>query len=182
MGLFDIFLIAVGLSMDAAAVSAVNALSYEGLTKNKKVQMAVAFGVFQGLMPILGYILGALFAGIINQYAGVLTFVVLGVIGSAMIKEGFSVNSEEKLEKDITIKMILTQAVVTSIDAFAVGVSFSAQGTNILIASAVIAVTTTICCIIAIKLGKKFGSMLGNKAQQFGGAVLLLIAIKALFN
>ena len=182
MGLLDIFLIAIGLSMDAAAVSAVNALSYEGLTKNKKVQMAVVFGAFQGFMPVLGYLLGGLFAESINQYAGVLTFVVLGVIGVAMIKDGFSVNDEEKQEKNITTKMILIQAVVTSIDAFAVGVSFSVQGTNIIIASSVIAVTTALCCLVAIKLGKKFGSALGNKAQQFGGAVLLLIAIKALFN
>ena len=125
MGLFDILLIGVGLSMDAAAVTIANVLGDAGIPRRKVFAMAGAFGLFQGLMPVFGFFAGSLFADFISRYAGFVTLIVLGVIGISMIKESFSHKEESEAPKALTPKILLVQAIATSIDAFAVGVSFA---------------------------------------------------------
>lgn len=193
MSLFEIILIGIGLSMDAVAVSMTNGMVYKGSSKGKTYSMPIFFGVFQGLMPLIGYFAGGLFADVISQYACFLVFAILGFIGGKMIKDGLehiqeekeaneqNVEVEEKEEvKTLTYKMLFIQAIATSIDAFAVGIGFSVAQVNILPAVAIIGITTAICSLVAIFIGKKFGDMLGSKSEILGGTILVLIAIKAL--
>lgn len=195
MSLFEIILIGIGLSMDAVAVSMTNGMVYKGSSKGKTYSMPIFFGAFQGLMPLIGYFAGGLFADVISQYACFLVFAILGFIGGKMIKDGLehikeekeaneqNVEVEEKEEevKTLTYKMLFVQAIATSIDAFAVGIGFSVAQVNILPAVAIIGITTAICSLAAIFIGKKFGDMLGSKSEILGGTILVLIAIKALF-
>lgn len=181
MSIFDIVLIGIGLSMDAAAVSIANVLSRPCTDGKKQLQMAATFGFFQGVMPVLGFFAGSLFSDFISRYAGIITLLVLGVIGGSMIKEGLGRTEETADCKPLTLSLLLVQALATSIDAFAVGVSFCAQGANIFFAAPIIAVTTFLCSLAAVVLGKKFGPLLGTRAELFGGGILLLIGIKALF-
>ena len=138
----------------------------------------------KGLMPALGYFAGSLFAGSIEKYAGYATLLILGIIGFNMIREGLATPPQEALDcsldkRTLSLRTLLGQAVATSIDAFAVGVSFSLQGANIFAASPVIAVTTFVCSLVALLLGQQFGRLLGSRAEVFGGVILLLIAAKA---
>lgn len=180
MGLGEIILIGLSLSMDAFAVSVSSSMAYPGLSRIKKLSMPAAFGLFQGIMPILGYYLGTFFAAFINKYAGLVAFIILALIGANMIKEGIT-GDEESSGGEFTIKVLLMQAVATSIDAFAVGVSFAATGAAIWSSSAIIAATTFICSLIAVAAGAKIGEKAGNKAVIAGGAVLIAIGVKSLF-
>lgn len=180
MGILEIIMIGIGLSMDAAAVSISNGIAYPCLDKKFKLLMPTFFGLFQGLMPLLGYFAGGLFADIIQKYAGIVTFVILGFIGGKMIVDGIKCEECECCG-NFTLGLLFSQAIATSIDAFAVGVSFVAESVNIFFASPVIAVTTFIFSILAMIIGKKVGDILGSKAQIFGGIVLAFIGIKALF-
>lgn len=180
MGLFDILLIGVGLSMDAAAVTIANVLGDAGISRRKIFAMAGAFGIFQGLMPLFGFFAGSLFADFISRYAGLVTLVVLGFIGISMIRESLSHGEEDEAPKLLTPKL-LVQAVATSIDAFAVGVSFCAAGADIFTAAPIIAATTFFFSLLAAKLAKRFGHLLGERAEAFGGVILVLIGIKAMF-
>lgn len=184
MNFGDILLIGLGLSMDAVAVSISDALAYPCMPRHRKLAIPIAFGVFQGLMPALGYFAGSLFAGAIEKYAGYATLLILGIIGFNMIREGLATPTQEALDcsldkRTLSLRTLLGQAVATSIDAFAVGVSFSLQGANIFAASPVIAVTTFICSFVALLLGQRFGRLLGSRAEVLGGVILLLIAAKA---
>lgn len=180
MSFIEIILIGIALSMDAFAVSVAASMSYNDLTKAKKLSMPVAFGLFQGIMPILGYYLGSLFSSFIEKYAGVISLVILGVIGINMIRESFAPEAERE-HKTLTIRVLLIQAVATSIDAFAVGVSFAAHGAKIYISSLIIAVTTFLLSLAAVALGEKAGKKLGGRAEIIGGIILIIIGVKALF-
>lgn len=179
MNILEIILIGVGLSMDAVAVSMTNGMVYKNLTRGKEIAMPALFGVFQGLMPLLGYFAGSLFTVFISKYSGITTLIILGLIGGKMIKDSFQ-HEDMKNNMRLTYKVLLFQAVATSIDAFAVGVSFCATGANIQLAAPIIAVTTLICSMLAILIGKQFGNMLGSKAQMLGGIILILIGIKSI--
>lgn len=181
MSLVDILLIGVGLSMDAAAVSIANGLTYRSLTPGQKLSMPLAFGLFQALMPILGFWAGSLFARFISRYAGITAFVILGIIGGKMVKDSFEREEDTCHVKGFTPGVLLAQAVATSIDAFAVGVSFCAASVNIWLAAAVIGAVTFCCSLLAQLLGKLFGTRLGSRAQLLGGVILILIGIKNLF-
>ena len=180
MSIFDIVSIGIGLSMDAAAVAIANVLGRPGMGRKKQLQMAALFGLFQGLMPVLGFFAGSLFSSFISRYAGIVTLLVLGVIGGAMIKEGLC-GGEKADCAPLTFRLLLMQAVATSIDAFAVGVTFCAEGANIFFAAPIIALTTLLCSGAAAALGKKCGPLLGGRAQLLGGVILILIGVKALF-
>ena len=182
IGFWDILLIGAGLSMDAAAVSVSNALAYPCMGRGRRLAIPAAFGLFQGLMPVLGFFAGSLFADLISRYAGIVTLVILAGIGLNMIREGLDRDPEQPCgEKELTCWALLAQAVATSIDAFAVGVSFCAGGANIFFAAPVIAVTTFCCSALALAAGSRFGAALGHRAEVLGGAVLILIGIKAMF-
>ncbi|MBE6114456.1 MAG: manganese efflux pump [Erysipelotrichaceae bacterium] len=184
MGTLEIIMLGIGLSMDAVAVTITNVLGYKCLSKKQKLSMPIAFGLFQGLMPMIGYYAGSLFSEFISRYAGLVTLLVLGYIGGNMIKESFEKDECECCgERDTryTFKVLFFQAVATSIDAFAVGVSFAALRVNVLFASTIIAISTAFLCFIALYVGKKFGEVLGERAQLLGGMILVLIGIKAMF-
>ena len=128
MNLTDIIMIGIGLSMDAVAVSLTNGMVYR-MGQDKKFMMPVFFGVFQGLMPLLGYFTGGLFAKWLEQYSGLIIFLILGFLGAKMIKEGLSHEQAEKKEPSVmTYGVLFVQAIATSIDAFAVGIVFCAKG------------------------------------------------------
>lgn len=192
MGIAEILLLGLALSMDAFAVTISNSFVYQHESRARMMLMPIFFGVFQGLMPLLGYFLGTLAADLIERFAGIVTLVILGFIGGNMIFEGVkslrgSDTDEHEDEasgpvaKRLTVVTVFMQAIATSIDAFAVGVSLLASGANIAVASPIIALTTFACCVVALFVGKRFGNLLGDRAQVVGGVVLVCIGIKALF-
>ena len=181
MTFIELLLVALGLSMDAAAVSLTNGVAYCPLSPDKKLAIPLFFGLFQGLMPLLGYFAGSFFASFMDQYAGIICFLILGTIGGKMIYEGFSQDDTEQNGENLTYKLLLFQAIATSIDAFAVGVGFCAMDVSPLPAVSMIAVITGACSMLALLLGRSFGCILGNKGEIFGGSILLLIGIKSLF-
>ena len=180
MSTIEVIMIGLGLSMDAVAVSMTNGMVYKDATKSKIVAMPLFFGFFQGFMPLLGYYTGGIFSEILNKYAGILILIILGFIGINMLKEGFFPDKEKEDSTTIlTYKLIFFQAIATSIDAFAVGIGFSAMNISILPAVCIICITTFLCSFLAIFIGKKFGDLLGKKAEILGGIILIIIATKA---
>ena len=196
MSIIEIVILGVALAMDAFAVTVSNVFCYRGASRARLLMLPVAFGIFQGLMPLLGFFLGGLVGNIIEQYAGIVTLVILGLIGGNMIKEGISDLREARAAREaggdvcdlapdaaaLALKVVLVQAVATSIDAFAVGVSLRAASVNIAEAAIIITLTTFLCCVVALAIGKRFGSMLGERAEIVGGVVLVIIGVKALFS
>ena len=180
MTLTEIFLIGVALSMDAFAVCLSSAMVYTNMTPGHKLSMPVAFGLFQGMMPVAGFYLGSLFSDIINKWSGPIALVILGFIGVNMIREGLS-KDEDVTQKELTFKVLIFQAIATSIDAFAVGVSFAASSAPIFKAAPIIALTTFVLSLISIGIGTKLGEKLGDRAEIIGGIILIIIGIKSMF-
>lgn len=178
--LLEIILIGIALSMDAFAVTLSSSMVYPNLKKTKRLLMPIFFGIFQGIMPIFGYFLGTLFSSFIEKYSGIVAFIILAVIGANMIKEGFSKDDTE--EKTFSVGLLLIQSIATSIDAFAVGVSFAAMGTNVFLSSGIIACSTFLITLAALPLGKLVGEKLGDKSVIIGGIILIAIGIKSLFK
>lgn len=181
MGVLEIILIGISLSADAFSVTIANVFATSQLSTARKLSMPVAFGLFQGIMPLLGYFLGALAANLIETYAGVVTLIILGIIGGKMIWDGCQGDGEKSHDGILTMRLLLLQAVATSIDAFAVGVSFAVEAVNIWFASALIACCTFLCCLLALFIGRKLGDLIGCYAQIVGGVILVLIGLKAMF-
>lgn len=180
MTISEILLIGIALSMDAFAVCLSSSMVYPNLKMKRKMLMPLAFGIFQGAMPIGGFYLGNLFADFINKFSGPITLIILGTIGLNMIREGISPEKADE-ERTLTFKTLIFQAFATSIDAFAVGVSFAASSAPIFFAAPIIAATTFVLSIIALLIGKKLGEHLGDKSEIAGGIILIIIGIKALF-
>lgn len=180
MGVLEIILIGIALSMDAAAVSMSNAMVHRG-KRRRLVEMAFWFGFFQGLMPLLGYFLGNAFHDVLSMFGDIIVAVIFAFIGVKMIMEACHEGDESCPIKELTHKLLLIQAVATSIDAFAVGVGFSAQQVNIWFAVAVIAVTTFLLSLAAVYIGRIFGDMLGCKAEILGGVILIILGLKSFF-
>ncbi len=178
----EVLLIGVGLSMDAAAVSMTDGMVYRQMGKQKIALIPLFFGLFQALMPLLGYYIGGLFSGFICKYSGIVIFLILGIIGAKMIKDAFShTDDEHVLKKQLTYSVLVVQAIATSIDAFAIGVGFAVSGmTDIILSVILIGITTFIISMASVFIGRKFGDMLGSKAEILGGIILILIGIKAI--
>lgn len=180
MSILDLFILAVGLSMDAFAVSVCKGLS---LGKIKPKHMCIAgawFGGFQALMPFIGYFLGSFFAEMIEKYDHWVAFVLLAIIGGNMIKESFG--KDEKVDSSMDVKSMLLLAIATSIDALAVGVTFAFLQVQIVTAVSFIGVITFIFSAVGVKIGSLFGTKYKSKAELFGGIVLVLIGIKILLE
>lgn len=178
MGAWELFVLAVGLSMDAFAVSICKGLS---LGKIKVKHMCIAgiwFGGFQALMPLIGYFLGRLFADMITKYDHWIAFILLLFIGGNMIKE--AVGDEEHVDASMDVKGMFILAVATSIDALAVGVTFAFLKVAIVPAVSFIGIVTFVCSAAGVKIGSIFGTKYSKKAELFGGVVLILIGIKIL--
>lgn len=187
MQLWEIFMIAVALSMDAFAVSVCKGLSVEK-AKWKHMMIAGAyFGGFQGLMPLIGYFLGTSFRSLIERVDHWIAFGLLALIGINMIRESFGPDEEctdctECTGNSFGVKPMLPLAVATSIDALTVGITFAIQDVNILVAVISIAITTFVLSAIGVKLGKGFGERYKSKAEFAGGLVLILMGIKILLE
>jgi putative Mn2+ efflux pump MntP len=180
MSIVELFILAVGLSMDAFAVSICKGLSL-GRIRAKHMCIAGAwFGGFQALMPLIGYFLGSLFANMITKYDHWIAFVLLLFIGGNMVRE--ACGQEETLDNSMTVKSMFLLAVATSIDALAVGVTFAFLDVSILPAVLCIGVTTFVFSAAGVKIGSIFGTKYHAKAELFGGIVLILIGLKILLE
>ena len=180
MGLVDLFVIAVGLSMDAFAVAICKGLSVKKVSVKHGLIVGLYFGGFQAGMPLLGYLLGSSFAKYIEAFDHWVAFVLLGIIGINMIRE--SREKEETLDASFGLKAMLPMAVATSIDALAVGISFAFMRVQIGWAVLFIGVTTFTLSAIGVKLGNLFGAKYKSKAELFGGIVLILLGTKILLE
>ncbi|MDR0666760.1 MAG: manganese efflux pump MntP family protein [Campylobacteraceae bacterium] len=178
MGLFEIILLAIGLAMDAFAVSVVLGLSAK---KAKDVIVPSAyFGFFQTLMPIIGYFAGVYFAGQIQNSDHWIAFILLGLIGAKMIKDGFSKENEKNAACSHAKMLIL--AVATSVDALVVGITFAFFEVDIYKAALIIGVITFFISMSGVMIGNRFGVKFKSKAEFIGGAVLIAIGIKILIE
>lgn len=179
MSYFEIFMIGVGLSMDAFAVCASNGLVYKNVNRRWSLAMALCFGIFQALMPTAGYFLGSAFEKYITAFDHILALVLLGFIGVKMLIDGIRDKDDGASGLKMTFGILLLQGIATSIDALAVGISFAAMSdVSILPAASLIGCTTFCLCIVALVIGKRFGRLLGAKAQIVGGVILVAIGLK----
>lgn len=181
MNNLEIFLIGVGLAMDAFAVAVCKGLSMKQIKMNKSIIVGGYFGIFQGLMPIIGYILGVSFQEIITKVDHWISFILLAVIGINMIKDSFS-KETENLNDRTNFKTMLPLSIATSIDALAIGITFAFLKVNIIIAALIITITTFLISIIGVIIGNKVGNKLEKKAETFGGIILVLIGLKILLE
>ena len=196
MGLLEILMLGVALATDAFSVTISNTFAFDDHRFSRLMRMPLFFGLFQFGMPLAGYFVGGIAAELIEKYAGMVSLVILGFIGSNMLYSGYKALKEDASEEDeeeaqqgaqqgattLSYGKLLFQAVATAIDAFAVGVSFRAHSVDILVASALFGIITAILCTIALFIGKKLGSLLGDRAEMVGGIVLILIGLKAFFG
>lgn len=183
MSFWEIVLLGVGLSMDAIAVSVSDRLVYRNISRAKLIAIPIFFGVFQAVMPAIGFFAGSIFTSFIEQVSGVLVFLILGAIGGKMIWDGFHPECIETGSGAVlTYRTLSMQAIATSIDALAVGVGFAAMQVSVLTSCVAIGVTTTVLCGAAVFFGSKLRSIIGSRAHLFGGIILLLIGTKALIS
>ncbi len=169
----------VGLAMDACAVSMANGLKEPKMKIVKVLIIALMFGLFQGAMPFIGYLVGS---AVLTKIAWIIPWValiVLGFLGSKMLYDGFKHNDEEVDDKPLTLKVLFIQAVATSIDALSVGFTISNyKMIEAIICVLIIAFMTFFICVGGVYIGKKFGTKLGNKAEIIGGAILIIIGLE----
>ena len=181
MGLIELFLIAVGLSMDAFAVSVCKGLAMPKCTFKKAAIVGLWFGGFQALMPAIGYILGAQFQEAIASIDHWIAFVLLALIGGNMIHEALD-NDEEEADASLDVKTMFLLAVATSIDALAIGITFAFLKVNIIPAVCFIGSVTFIISFAGVKIGNVFGVRYKNKAEIVGGVILILLGLKILLE
>ena len=181
MGLIELFLIAVGLSMDAFAVSVCKGLAMPKCTFKKAAIVGLWFGGFQALMPAIGYILGAQFQEASASIDHWIAFVLLALIGGNMIHEALD-NDEEEADASLDVKTMFLLAVATSIDALAIGITFAFLKVNIIPAVCFIGIVTFIISFAGVKIGNVFGARYKNKAEIVGGVILILLGLKILLE
>ena len=178
MGLWELFIIAVGLSMDAFAVSICKGLSVKKVQVKHYLIVGLYFGGFQAAMPLLGYILGSRFQNLVSNIDHWIAFALLVLIGANMIKE--SREQSEALDNSFTVKTMIALAVATSIDALAVGITFAFLQVQIVPAVCFIGITTFVLSAVGLKIGNVFGTKYKSKAELAGGLVLVVMGIKIL--
>ena len=181
MGIIELISVSIGLSMDAFAVSICKGLSLKKMSWKKAVIVGIYFGFFQGIMPLMGYLLGISFKKQISNIDHWVAFVLLGVIGINMIKEALSSDSETTNDS-IKFKDMFVLAIATSIDALAIGITFAFLNVNIWLAIVLIGIITFILSIVGVKIGNIFGDKFEKKAEIFGGIILILLGIKILLE
>lgn len=191
MGLLEILTLGVALATDAFSVTISNTFAFDDHRFSRLMRMPLFFGFFQFGMPLAGYFVGGIAAELIEQYAGIVSLVILGFIGSNMLYSGYKALKEDTSEEEeesqqdattLSYGKLVFQAFATAIDAFAVGVSFRAHSIDILVVSLLFGIITAILCTIALFIGKKLGSLLGDRAEMVGGVVLILIGLRAFFR
>ena len=177
MNLLELFIIAVGLSMDAFAVSICKGLSLQKLYFKNALTVGLYFGIFQGGMPLIGYILGVQFQDKITAFDHWIAFVLLGIIGLKMIKEALEKEPEHEIASDevsdeLCFKNMTILAIATSIDALAVGVTFAFLNVDIIPAVSFIGIVTLVLSMVGVKIGNIFGTKYKSKAELAGGIYL----------
>jgi len=183
MDIFSLLLIGLGLSMDAVAVSISNSMCFTNINRKNVILTSFLFGFFQALMPIIGFFAGQVFSGAIEAVDHWIALVLLAFIGGKMIVDAIHEINHPEDDKSICgrpidLKIVFMQAIATSIDALAVGITLAIMRVNILYAAFIIGIITFVCCIIGAFIGKKFGYLLKEKAEIFGGIILIGIGIK----
>ena len=181
MGIIEIFLIGVGLSMDAFAVSICKGLSVGKMQLRHALIAGLYFGGFQALMPTIGYLLGSQFESLIASVDHWIAFILLALIGANMIREALGEGEDEKNDS-FSFKVMLPLAVATSIDALAVGITFAFLGVSIVVAATLIGCTTFVISAVGVKIGNVFGTRYKKKAEILGGIILILLGIKILLE
>lgn len=202
MGLLSIFIMAIGLAMDAVAVAVAKGITLKKDIPKNAIRIGLFFGVFQGAMPLIGWFGGRYFESYIKSFDHWIAFILLSIIGGKMIYESIKESREEKLKKEnlnvveeevsvdiatseneeLTNKSLIILAIATSIDALAVGVSFAFLNVSIIPAVLIIGITTFVLCILAVFIGKKLGSVLQKYAEIVGGVILILIGLNILIE
>ena len=186
MTLLEIFLVGVGLSMDAFAVAICKGLAMPRVNRKQTLLIGLYFGVFQAVMPLTGWLLGSQFARHVTKMAPWIAFVLLAWIGGSMIRESLSEKEEEEKPEpaELRHKELFMLAIATSIDALAVGVSFSMVELTVPIcaAAALIGCTTFAISVAGVFVGNLFGARYKNRAEFVGGAILILIGLKILLE
>lgn len=188
MGYLMLLFIAVGLAMDAFAVSISNGICYHRAGAKEAIKTALVFGGFQTIMPIIGFFAGLKIKNIVESIDHWIALILLSFIGINMIIEGIKAMKAEKdgevfVDKPYcTNKDLLVQGVATSIDALIAGVSFAMLNTSIVVAVILIGLVTFVFCLFGVPIGKKFGSLIGRRAEIVGGLILIGIGIKIFFE
>lgn len=180
MDFLTVFLIGIGLAMDAFAVSLCKGLAMRTPSVRQMVIVGLWFGGFQALMPLIGYLLGSSFYDLISDYDHWIAFGLLSVIGVNMIREAFS--DEDEVDDDLGVRTMSLLAIATSIDALVVGISMAMDGGDILPSVAIIGIVTFLLTAAGVRLGSVFGDRFGSKAAVFGGIVLILIGLRILLE
>lgn len=179
--LFTSLVLGVGLAMDACAVSMANGFSEPDMKTKKTILIALMFGLFQGLMPLIGYFIGSTVITYIEKFIPWIALIILGFLGGKMLFDAVKhqENQEETIKEKLTFKGLIIQALATSIDALSVGITIADYAVSeAIICSSIIGVVTFAISFGSVFIGKKFGTKLGTKAEIFGGIVLILIGIE----
>ncbi len=182
MELVELLIIAVGVSMDAFAVSICKGLSVPFLRPKHAFQTALWFGGFQAFMPLVGYYLGINFAEFVASVDHWIAFILLGIIGGNMIKESLQKDDDVNVDPDFSFRTMLTMAIATSIDALAIGVSFAFLSVNIWEAVLLIGITTALFSGVGVYVGNIFGSRYKSKSEFAGGFILIAMGVKILIE
>lgn len=180
MDYLSVLLIAIGLAMDAFAVSICKGLALREPRIRQMVIVGVWFGFFQFIMPVIGYYLGSSFYDIVSDYSSYVAFFLLLLIGVNMIREALF--EEEDINGDLGMKTMLMLAIATSIDAMAIGISMAMEGSNIWESASMIGVVTFLISVFGVRIGSVFGDRYGSKAEIVGGIILILIGVKILLE
>lgn len=179
MTILQLIILAVGLSMDAFAVSICKGLELKDINYNKSIKIALYFGLFQGLMPLIGYLLGNIFKDVIINLDHWLAFGLLSFIGINLIKDS---NTEIEINDKIDFKSMILLSIATSIDALAVGITLSVLKINIIISVLIITIITFINCFIGTIIGNKLGNKISKSAKIIGGIILIITGLKILIE
>ena len=181
MKLIDIFLTSISLSMDAFAISICKGLSMNKYSLKRGIIVGTYFGIFQSIMPLIGYLIGLYFENTIKSIDHWISFILLLIIGINLIRESF-INDNNNINDDISIKEMIPLSIATSIDALAVGITFGFLKINLLNILLIIGLITFILSIIGTRIGYLFGNRYENKSKIIGGIILIVIGIKILFE
>lgn len=182
MGIIEILLLGVSLSMDAFAVSICKGLCMKKINWKKAIIIGLYFGIFQALMPVIGYFLGTTFESLVTNIDHWIAFILLSLIGGNMIREALSKEDNNNCNDNTDFKTMVVLAIATSIDALAVGITFAFLNVNVSIAVTLIGMTTFIISLVGVKIGNRFGSKYESKPAIIGGIVLILIGLKILLE
>ncbi len=177
----ELIFIAFALAMDSVAVSIASGSKYKSINFFDVLKIALFFGIFQGLMPLLGYFVGNMFASFVDAIDHYIAFVILLFLGFSMIKEARAGNFEEEI-KNLKNKTLFILAIITSLDALAIGITFSFQDIDIIYAVFLITLITFVLCVITVYIGKFLGGFLEDKAEYLGGIILIVLGFKILLE